>query len=155
MLQSLQGTEAMVIRLCSDGMAEALGRRWRVRAGSRQVPVRGLLVELELTLGILAPFGTLISYGAVTGSVEGLDTAKLGPLLYDPAPSQILTGFNLGIWFEHRIEVAIASLQKLVGWIATGELRTPAVHLLPLADAAEAHRLLESGVTTGKVVLKP
>jgi hypothetical protein len=49
MLQSLQGTEAMVIRLCSDGMAEALGRRWRVRAGSRQVPVRGLLVELELT----------------------------------------------------------------------------------------------------------
>jgi NADPH:quinone reductase len=124
---------------------------------------RGVDVALEMngpshlgeTLGILAPFGTLISYGAVTGSVEGLDTAKLVPLLYDPAPSQILTGFNLGIWFEHRIEVAIASLQKLVGWIATGELRTPAVHLLPLADAAEAHRLLESGVTTGKVVLKP
>jgi NADPH2:quinone reductase len=112
---------------------------------------RGVDVALEMngpshlgeTLGILAPFGTLISHGAVTGSVEGLDTAKLVPLLYD------------GIWLEHRIEVAIASSQKLVGWIAAGELRTPAVHLLPLADAAEAHRLLESGVTTGKVVLKP
>ena len=111
--------------------------------------------HLGQTLGILAPFGQLISYGAVTGSVEGLDPATLVPLLYDPAPSQILTGFNLGIWFKHRPARAVASLQKLVGWIASGQVRTPAVFALPLADAAEAHRLLETGATTGKVVLKP
>ncbi|HXL60729.1 MAG TPA: zinc-binding dehydrogenase, partial [Mycobacterium sp.] len=124
---------------------------------------RGVDVALEMngpshlgqTLRILAPFGQLISYGAVTGSVEGLDPAALVPLLYDPAPSQILTGFNLGIWFEHRPARAVASLQKLVGWIASGQVRTPAVFPLPLADAAEAHRLLEAGATIGKVVLKP
>jgi NADPH2:quinone reductase len=111
--------------------------------------------HLGQTLAILAPFGRLISYGAVTGSVDGLDPAALVPLLYDPAPSQILTGFNLGIWFEHRPAQAVASLQRLVGWIASGQLRTPAVYPLPLADAAEAHRLLEAGASTGKVVLKP
>jgi NADPH2:quinone reductase len=111
--------------------------------------------HLGQTLRILAPFGQLIAYGAVTGSVEGLDPAALVPLLYDPAPSQNLTGFNLGIWFEHRPARAVASLQKLVGWIASGQVRTPAVFPLPLADAAEAHRLLEAGATTGKVVLKP
>jgi NADPH2:quinone reductase len=91
----------------------------------------------------------------VSGSVDGLDPAALVPLLYDPAPSQILTGFNLGIWFEHRPAQAVASLQRLVGWVASGQVNTPAVHPFPLADAAEAHRLMETGATTGKVVLKP
>jgi NADPH:quinone reductase len=111
--------------------------------------------HLSQTLGILAPFGRLISYGAVAGSVDGLDPTALIPLLYNPAPSQILTGFNLGIWFEHRLAQAVASLQRLVGWIASGQLRTPAVYPMPLADAAEAHRLMETGATTGKIVLKP
>jgi NADPH2:quinone reductase len=112
-------------------------------------------IHLGETLGILAPFGRLISYGAVTGSVDGFNPATMIPLLYDPAPSQILTGFNLGIWFEHRLAQAVASLQRLVGWIASGQVHTPAVSPMPLADAAEAHRLVETGVTTGKVVLKP
>jgi NADPH2:quinone reductase len=124
---------------------------------------RGVDVALEMsgpthlgqTLAILAPFGRLIAYGAVTGSVDGLDPAALVPLLYDPAPSQIITGFNLGIWFEHRPAQSVASLQRLIGWIASGQVRTPAVKPLPLADAAEAHRLMEAGATTGKLVLKP
>jgi NADPH2:quinone reductase len=91
----------------------------------------------------------------VTGSVDGLDPAALVPLLYDPAAGQVLTGFNLGSWFEHRPERAVASLQRLVGWIASGRLRTPAVHAFPLAEAAQAHRLLETGATSGKLVLKP
>jgi NADPH:quinone reductase len=124
---------------------------------------RGVDVALEMNgpahlgqaLAILAPFGRLIAYGAVTGSVDGLDPATLVPLLYDPAPSQIITGFNLGIWFEHRLAQSVASLQRLISWIASGQVRTPAVHLLPLADAAQAHRLMEAGATTGKMVLKP
>ncbi|HEX4251064.1 MAG TPA: zinc-binding dehydrogenase [Pseudonocardia sp.] len=124
---------------------------------------RGVDVALEMhgpghlgqTLRILAPFGRLISYGSVAGSVHGLDPADLVPLLYDPAPGQILTGFNLGAWFQYRPEVTVASLQRLVGWIASGRLRAPEAHAFPLADAAEAHRRLETGATTGKIVLKP
>ena len=124
---------------------------------------RGVDVALEMssparlgeTLRILAPFGRLVVYGSVAGSVEGLDPATLTPLLYDPATSQVLTGFNLGAWFEHRLTEAAAALHRLVGWIAAGQVTPPPTHTLPLSAAAEAHRLLESGATTGKLVLRP
>jgi len=124
---------------------------------------RGVDVALEMrgpaslndSLKILAPFGRLVVYGSVSGTVHGLDPVALEPLLYDPAPSQVLTGFNLGVWFEHRLPEAGAALERLVGWIATGKIVTPEVRALPLSEAAEAHRMLETGATTGKLVLKP
>ncbi|MDX6345789.1 MAG: NADPH:quinone reductase [Streptomyces sp.] len=111
--------------------------------------------RLAQTLRVLAPFGRLVVLGSVSGTTEGLDPAALAPLLYDPAPSQSLIGFNLGIWFEHRLPEAGKALHRLVGWVASGEVRTPATSPLPLAEAAEAHRLLETGRTTGKLILKP
>ena len=111
--------------------------------------------SLSKTLGILAPFGRLVVYGAVSGITDELDRAALLRLLYDPQPNQTMTAFNLGLWFQYRMEAAVGCLQRLVGWIASGQLITPPVHALPLAEAAEAHRLLETGATTGKVVLKP
>jgi len=111
--------------------------------------------RLAQTLRALAPFGRLVVLGSVSGTTEGLDPAALAPLLYDPAPSQSLIGFNLGTWFEHRLPEAGKALHRLVGWVASGEVRTPATQTLPLAEAAEAHRLLETGQTTGKLILKP
>ncbi|MFF1765697.1 zinc-binding alcohol dehydrogenase family protein [Streptomyces sp. NPDC058249] len=111
--------------------------------------------RLAQTLRALAPFGRLVVLGSVSGTTEGLDPAALAPLLYDPAPSQSLIGFNLGTWFEHRLPEAGKALHRLVGWVASGEVRTPATQSLPLAEAAEAHRLLETGQTTGKLILKP
>ncbi|MFJ3310561.1 zinc-binding alcohol dehydrogenase family protein [Streptomyces sp. NPDC086549] len=111
--------------------------------------------RLEQTLRALAPFGRLVVLGSVSGTTEGLDPAVLASLLYDPAPSQSLIGFNLGVWFERRLPETGKALQRLVGWVASGEVRTPATQPLPLAEAVEAHRLLETGRTTGKLVLKP
>jgi NADPH:quinone reductase len=124
---------------------------------------RGVDVALEMsgpdrlaqTLGILGPFARLVVYGAVTGSIEGFAPSALAALLYDPALGQSLIGFNLGAWFQYRPQVADALLGRLVGWIADGKLATPAVHALPLADAEKAHRLLETGASSGKLVLKP
>jgi hypothetical protein len=39
--------------------------------------------------------------------------------------------------------------------LASGALRAPEPHCRPLERAAEAHRLLESGQTTGPLVLLP
>ncbi|MFI0773531.1 zinc-binding dehydrogenase [Streptomyces sp. NPDC021212] len=44
-------------------------------------------------------------------------------------------------------------LRQAVGAVLDGELRVDVGQVLPLRDAAEAHRRLESGRTTGKLVL--
>jgi NADPH:quinone reductase len=47
------------------------------------------------------------------------------------------------------------ALRSLVAAVAAGELRTRIDRVLPLAQAAEAHRLVEAGGLHGKVVLAP
>jgi NADPH2:quinone reductase len=47
------------------------------------------------------------------------------------------------------------TLRELVDAVAAGELRTRVDRTLPLAEAAEAHRLVEAGGLHGKVVLTP
>ncbi|GAB3565313.1 zinc-binding dehydrogenase [Amycolatopsis endophytica] len=112
--------------------------------------------HLPATLSALAPFGRLVTYGAITGlDGQHLDGDALTPLIYDPAPGQSLTGFNLGAWFALRPERAIGGLGRLLGWISEGKVTGPTIHPMPLAEAAEAHRLLESGSATGKLILKP
>ncbi|MER5913929.1 zinc-binding dehydrogenase [Streptomyces sp. NPDC001982] len=111
--------------------------------------------RLAQTLGLLAPFGRLVVFGSVSGVPGRLDENALLPWLYDPAPNQSVVGFNLGPWFELRLPAAVAALHRLIEWVGSGQVRVPVSRAFPLAEAAEAHRLLESGATTGKLVLKP
>jgi NADPH2:quinone reductase len=48
-----------------------------------------------------------------------------------------------------------ARAAELFGLVADGVLEVRVAERLPLADAAEAHRLLESRTTTGKLLLLP
>jgi NADPH:quinone reductase-like Zn-dependent oxidoreductase len=47
------------------------------------------------------------------------------------------------------------ALRELVEAVAKGELRTRVDRTLPLAEAAQAHRLVEAGGLHGKIVLTP
>lgn len=47
------------------------------------------------------------------------------------------------------------ALREAVAAVASGRLRTRVARVLPLAEAAEAHRLVEAGGLRGKVVLAP
>ncbi|WP_281029261.1 zinc-binding dehydrogenase [Rhizobium sp. PP-F2F-G48] len=46
-------------------------------------------------------------------------------------------------------------MNELIGFLMTGKLSINIGKVMPLSQAAEAHRLLENGLTTGKVVLQP
>jgi NADPH:quinone reductase len=99
------------------------------------------------SLDCLAPRGMMVSFGQSSGPVEPIAPALLGA-----KGSLFLTRPTLG----HYVADA-AALQRRAGevlrWIAAGRLSLRIGATLPLAQAAEAHRLLESRATTGKVLL--
>lgn len=52
-------------------------------------------------------------------------------------------------------ELLMATIGELIGFVASGQVKIQVGTVLPLSQAAEAHRLLEGRQTTGKVVLQP
>ncbi|SNY24593.1 quinone oxidoreductase family protein [Paractinoplanes atraurantiacus] len=111
--------------------------------------------HLSETISILAPFGRLISYGSLAGYDDTIDPAALVSVLYNPAPAQTLTGFNVTHWLTRRPQAASAAAGRLLTWLAEGELTGPRITSRPLAAAAGALSLLENGENIGKVVLIP
>lgn len=124
---------------------------------------RGVDVALEMSGGAifaqslrcLAPFGRLVVFGMAGREPLHFDAAAQMAFFYSPALNHSLHGFNLGLWFGLQPAAAVGALEELIGYAATGRVQIPVAHLLPLAQAAEAHRLIEARATTGKVVLKP
>ncbi len=103
----------------------------------------------ERSLDLLAPRGMMVTFGNASGPVDPvapLDLMRKGSLfLTRPTLRDYLSDPN-----ERDRRAA-----DLFGWIADGTLDVRVGNRLPLEDAAEAHRLLESRRTTGKVLLLP
>ena len=101
------------------------------------------------SLDCLAPRGTMVSFGQSSGKVDAIE-----PGLLSTKGSLYLTRPTLG----HYVADA-ASLQQRAGevlrWVASGKLSLRIGATLPLARAGDAHGLLESRATTGKVLLDP
>jgi NADPH:quinone reductase-like Zn-dependent oxidoreductase len=62
--------------------------------------------------------------------------------------------FNLSYLFDER-EILEDAMEQLLGWAREKKLTPPPVTTFPLDRAADAHRAIESGMTTGKLVLVP
>jgi len=66
--------------------------------------------------------------------------------------NRAVMGFNVIFLFGDR-ELARVGMKDLLGWVADGKLRPGSTTAFPMERAADAHRALESGTTTGKLVL--
>lgn len=106
-------------------------------------------------LRCLAPFGRAVVYGMASREPLQLDQETLLRFFYNPSPNQSLHVFNLGLWFGLRPQAAVAALRDLIGYAASGQVKVAIGQTLPLARAAEAHRLLEARQSVGKLILKP
>jgi NADPH:quinone reductase-like Zn-dependent oxidoreductase len=65
-----------------------------------------------------------------------------------------ISGFSLLAWRAAAAEPARADTASLIGLFETGALRGSSMSL-PLAEAVQAHRLLESRTVQGRLVLVP
>ena len=91
--------------------------------------------------------GTMVLFGQASGAVAPLD-----PQVLQHKGSLYLHRPNLAHYIATPDELA-GRAADLLGLAARGELRVTIDRVLPLADAAEAHRLLESRATSGKLLL--
>ncbi len=86
-------------------------------------------------------------------AVDFLRTPRFNPLDLTTDSKSILC-FNLSYLYE-RTDILVTAMTELLGWLAAGEITAPPVKTHRLDDVADAHRALESGQTTGKLVLVP
>ena len=101
------------------------------------------------SLGLLRPRGMLVLYGQSSGPVPPID-----PLLLSQNGSLFITRPTLGDYAATPDELKWRAGEVLDG-VASGKLNLTIDRELPLAEAAEAHRLLEGRATTGKLILRP
>jgi NADPH2:quinone reductase len=112
-------------------------------------PIGGESLARNFTM--LAPLGMVVSYGRLAGPP---DAGVVEAMRANSATSPALRFFTIHS-FDDRPDIRAATMKTLLGHLAAGEIR-PLIHdRLPLAEAARAHELLESGAVIGKLLLKP
>jgi NADPH:quinone reductase-like Zn-dependent oxidoreductase len=111
--------------------------------------------SLGESVDALAPFGRVVVYGQAGGEAARLTPESAFRAFHAPATNPSIVVFNLGLWFAMRPAAAGAAIGQLVGLLASGQVAAPVGRVLPLADAATAHRLLEGRAVDGKLVLTP
>src|SRR5205807_1081691 len=93
-------------------------------------------------------------HGAVALSDRETPGCPFDPQVLNQKGSLFLTRPTIVHYIATRAEL-VARAGEVLGWIKSGKLKLRIERELPLAQAAEAHRLLEGRKTTGKVLLVP
>jgi NADPH2:quinone reductase len=102
---------------------------------------------LMKSLDCVRPRGMAVSFGQSSGAVPAFE-----PLLLTQKGSLFFTRPSLANYMSVRKELEWRAAD-VFGWIAAKTLKLRVEHFYSLADAAEAHRDLESRKTTGKLIL--
>ncbi len=103
----------------------------------------------DKSINCLRPRGYLVLFGQSSGAVPPLD-----PQVLNAKGSLFLTRPTLVHYVADRAELERRA-GDLFGWMAAGELKVTVDRTFPLAEAADAHRYLQSRQAMGKVLLLP
>ncbi len=98
-------------------------------------------------LNCLRPRGMMVLFGQSGGKVPPID-----PTILNTKGSLFLTRPSLAHYCANREEL-LWRAGDILQWVASGKLKLAIDRTYPLAQAAQAHRDLESRATAGKVLL--
>ncbi|TFV54295.1 quinone oxidoreductase [Geodermatophilus sp. DF01-2] len=99
-------------------------------------------------VSMLRPRGWLVLFGTAAGPIPDLPAGALG------AGSFVVTR-TAGKHFAGDLAAWRPRAEDVLARARAGALRVAPVTVLPLAEAARAHELMESRSTTGKLLLRP
>lgn len=102
----------------------------------------------QQALKAMAPFSRMIYLGQSSGEIPKIDAWDL------TVPTRSVTGFSIFAYLAFP-ELVQSTLIEIIGFVLSGKLDLQIGAVLPLSEAAEAHRLVESRKSTGKIVLDP
>lgn len=100
------------------------------------------------TLACMAVFGRMVIYGVASGEPSQFYPSSL------MRKNQTVSGFFLTNILR-KPQAIQSSMQDMLGWLNTGQLKLTIGGVYPLEQAQEVHRLLQSRKTSGKLVLTP
>jgi NADPH2:quinone reductase len=100
---------------------------------------------------LLAPLGMLVSYATLGGMPDSDLFAALRANLEASPALRCFTMHTLDHWPEPRRE----AMGRAIEMLSSGSAKPAIAARLPLAEAAQAHRLIEARRAMGKVVLTP
>lgn len=142
------GADQVVVSATADWAAEA--------AGLYDVLFDATGGEITAAgLSLLAAEGRYAVYGGASGVYPSFSPAQMAGVT---AAAQTIAGFSLWSLLgdpARRGPALAASYERLFGAVTDGSLAIDIGHRFALADAAEAHRLIESRGSVGKIVLVP
>lgn len=104
------------------------------------------------SLDLLAPRGTVVSFSSLGGPIPDADL--YGELRKRQGKCLGVRVYSIHI-LDHERELRRALMERAIELMAAGRLRPPPPTVLPLAEAARAHEMMEAGRSLGKIVLTP
>ncbi|HEX3970904.1 MAG TPA: zinc-dependent alcohol dehydrogenase family protein [Stellaceae bacterium] len=107
--------------------------------------------DFAKNFAMLAPYGTVVSYGQLAGKPPG---DVYGALRAQAAKNLAIRVFSIHI-YDHWREPMQAGMRWLIERLGRGEIRPRIYDRMPLAEARRAHEIFESGQVMGKLLLRP
>ncbi|WP_410792124.1 quinone oxidoreductase family protein [Kribbella sp. C-35] len=177
----IEPTESVLVHAAAGGVGSQLGQAARLLGAGRIVGTVGSAEKIAKAIGYdevilrddvagagefdivvdmvggatrrtsldrLAPMGRMVVMGNASGAADvGISANELW------LTNKTVSGFNLAAFAGAFPETVGAGLRRAVEAAASGQLQVR-VEVLALDQAADAHRRIESGSTTGKLVLR-
>ena len=100
---------------------------------------------------MLAPWGTIVSYGALGGTPE---TGLFDQLRANGAKAASVRSFSMHL-YDRDPEARRRVMARIIELFAAGAIRPPIGARIALERAGEAQAMVEAGNALGRVILKP